>query len=177
MKKFHPEILTVDVNEKIKNIEFSNVLSLFVLSGYCISETDPESIWTNLVEELKNELDNGGFPRLNTKYNAGRKSSYCPATPKDHATLKYYNNTNNPLLLISRILYIEKYKNMHEIPNIYNDTRESEGFATNSQRAIVDMTISEIIDLLKIHLQRYIAIYPDKNSVEHRLGIKILEIL
>ena len=180
MKIFLENIVPLDkIKQKlIKDITFKETISLIYHAAQkLIDNQDYEDgqKWKDLFNEFHSELveqDKRSWPKLIII-----KNDYSMRIDIFY-TGQSYISSNNFLMQLFRLLYVENYKRtyIYKSFNYHNILgHKLSNQSNNSNLPIQKISLEELFILLKEQLKYYLKIYNDNDNFEHALANELLE--
>lgn len=162
------------VNKNINNVTFNEIISL-IFHAILITSTDKTEsdniIWNEIYTQFEKELieqNNKKWPYMTIiKNDYGKRVDIF-------STDTSFIGSNNILMLLMRLLYIEKYKRSY----VYKSYKYHKilGYKMETVRDIPIRNVSliELFKFLHMYMEYYIKIYNDNEYIEFELGKKII---
>lgn len=169
--KLEEQIVSLDkiLLKKFQEITFKDIISLIFHAFQKLSNNDNEikDIHNNFLSEL-NEQNKLGWPKMEiTKNDYDRRMDIIGGNS--------YIVTKNILTLLLRILYIENYKRRYTFKSYNYRKILSHKIRSVVTGPIEELSIDEILNILKHHLQHYMKIYYEESNFEYQLSNTILK--
>lgn len=162
------------LSKTVNNLTLKETLSLVIYAAKNLAndvDFSDNKMWKDLYQEFEQDLvkqNDKGWPNLLiVKNDYGRRIDiFCTGT--------YYINSNNLLMLLLRILFVENYKRKY-IYKSYN-YHNVLGHKLNDRpnKPVTKISLVELFELLQCQLQYYLKVYDDDDHYENCLGTKIV---
>jgi len=157
-------------NKSVDELLFDDVIKLFFYTTVKMSEVD--DYWKTYYTEFQNALNDQNehsWPQLIFTRNYPKKRLDCLVTG-------VFISSDNLLLLLLQLYYIEKCKQFNLLNNLYISFEREEILCHNVKLAnnIDELSVDILFELLKLHITYYLDIYNNKMLHEHKIGINIL---
>lgn len=158
------------LSKNISVLNFHEIISLVFHAIENIKDRSECTEWNNLHKDFIELLDSENkrrWPKLNYMTNTYRKrlEVFFSST---------FTSTNNVLLLLIRLLYIESFKNDNGTLQIECHQPLQHHIAIPDKYMSTEVSIVRLFELLKMYLNYYIKIYHNEMMFEHLLGKAII---
>lgn len=163
-------------NNNINSITFKDIISMifYAIQNMTHNFNPDEKKWNSFYQDFINDLEKQNknkWPKLTIIRNDYQKRMDIMSSVSEHSYIK----SNNFLVLLLRLLYIENYKRIYTFKWYKYHKILGYNIVIDRVKEIQKLTIADLFDLLKIGLKYYLKIYDNELQFEYQLATSILE--
>jgi len=161
-----------NIHKNVNSITLKETISLVFHALTTMAQQDPE--WESYYVDFQNEFNKQnkyGWPKLIFTRNYSKKRLDCLGT-------RTFISTNNILLMLLQLLYIEtckKYNDMHSVYLTFDRYEVLDHTINFSGENNIDMlTLDNLFEILEIYISAYIGLYDNRMLYENQLSRDII---
>src|SRR5688572_27000662 len=163
-------------NKKVNAVTLEETISLIFYAAIKMATRD--DIWKDYYKKFQqdlNEQNNRGWPKLIFTRNDSRKRL-------DSLVTETFIASDNLLLLLLQLLYIEKNKKNNIMNNVYVSFERYDILShcldnIENHKNIEQLSLSKMFEILEAYINIYISLYNNKILFEYKLSKNILTML
>uniref|UniRef100_A0A6C0CBI5 Uncharacterized protein n=1 Tax=viral metagenome TaxID=1070528 RepID=A0A6C0CBI5_9ZZZZ len=163
-------------NKKVGGITLEEIISLIFYAANTMTNRD--ETWKDYYKKFQldlSEQNNKGWPKLIFTRNDSRKRL-------DSLMTETFISSDNLLLLLLQLLYIEKNKKNNIINSVYVSFERYDILShrldnIDNQKDIKQLSLDKMFEILEAYINIYMSLYNNKMLFEYKLSKNILTML